>query len=514
MTQLRERRMNNNKNLNIITIIIGLVFSLLVVVFTPTIEWNGSSVNAQVQLEEESIISQDINGILTQPQEVVKIYNEGDLIGVISDYAKVDNLLKSVYAENYQESFPNTSIGLDEDVYISRELSSYQYENIDDQILDYLLTEQNFTVEANQVDFSNEFGVYATIYVENVDDFYEARDQYLLNFVSEEAISLIGTNQELPELQTYGSRELNVEIRETITITRGLANPDEILSSQDEIFMFLAYGEDTSPTLYTVVEFDTVAGVGKKSENFLSAEQIVAINPGILTSTEQVLEVGSQLNVRYFDSPITVEVTREQITKEIVYPGETLYYEDASVRQGMSYVAQEEENGSQNVLYEETWINGVLVEAVELSSIVTKQPINRIEYYGSLYVPGVGTGSFRWPVDNAYVSCGWLCYNGHLAADIQNQYDRYGSIYAADRGTVIENSYDPIGGYHIVIDHNNGYVTYYGHMAGPGFIPVGSNVEKGEVIGDIGITGVTTGPHVHFSIEYNGARYNPINYLP
>lgn len=85
---------------------------------------------------------------------------------------------------------------------------------------------------------------------------------------------------------------------------------------------------------------------------------------------------------------------------------------------------------------------------------------------------------------------------------------------AADRGTVIENSYHYINGYYMIIDHNNGYTSYYGHMNKKGFYPVGTNVEKGEVIGQIGMTGKATGPHIHFFITKNGVRVNPIYYLP
>ena len=63
-------------------------------------------------------------------------------------------------------------------------------------------------------------------------------------------------------------------------------------------------------------------------------------------------------------------------------------------------------------------------------------------------------------------------------------------------------------------DCHNGYGTGYGHMSAlaPG-IQVGSVVERGQVIGYIGSTGYSTGPHAHFEIIINGQYLNPADYI-
>ena len=121
-------------------------------------------------------------------------------------------------------------------------------------------------------------------------------------------------------------------------------------------------------------------------------------------------------------------------------------------------------------------------------------------------LPDVGTGEFRFPVDNAMISCGWGCYYGHRGTDIQNRYDRWGKVLAADRGVIMQVSYDRWGGNWVKINHNNGWVSYYGHMRSPCPLPVGTVVDKGDEIGDIGMTGLATGPHVHFFLEWQGSR--------
>ncbi|MPM84352.1 hypothetical protein SDC9_131423 [bioreactor metagenome] len=179
----------------------------------------------------------------------------------------------------------------------------------------------------------------------------------------------------------------------------------------------------------------------------------------------------------------------------------------------MSNVLVREEEGSKNVYYQEVYVNGVLSTYQVLSEEITLEPIQEVVEYGTKIIPGVGSGSFRYPVDNVKITCHWYCYAGHTAIDVVNIYSRYGSVKAADRGTIEETGYTSINGYYVWINHNNGYRTYYGHMSRPCYFSEGVNVEKGEVIGQIGMTGKASGPHVHFVIEYNGVRYNPCRWL-
>ena len=68
-------------------------------------------------------------------------------------------------------------------------------------------------------------------------------------------------------------------------------------------------------------------------------------------------------------------------------------------------------------------------------------------------------------------------------------------------------------GYHVIIDLGNGYETLYAHMS-TFAVESGAWVNAGDVIGYIGLTGRTTGPHVHFELRRNGVYQDPLNYLP
>jgi murein DD-endopeptidase MepM/ murein hydrolase activator NlpD len=64
-----------------------------------------------------------------------------------------------------------------------------------------------------------------------------------------------------------------------------------------------------------------------------------------------------------------------------------------------------------------------------------------------------------------------------------------------------------------LINHGNGYLTRYGHLSSFN-VEVGDSVKKGQIIGRVGSTGNSTGPHLHFEIIRNGTHRNPFGLLP
>lgn len=81
-------------------------------------------------------------------------------------------------------------------------------------------------------------------------------------------------------------------------------------------------------------------------------------------------------------------------------------------------------------------------------------------------------------------------------------------VYAAGAGTVEFSDWNGGYGRYIRIDHGNGYKTSYGHMSAL-IAPVGQQVAKGEIIGLIGSTGYSTGPHLHFEVIAEGQNIDP-----
>lgn len=121
------------------------------------------------------------------------------------------------------------------------------------------------------------------------------------------------------------------------------------------------------------------------------------------------------------------------------------------------------------------------------------------------------TTFFSWPVRGAITSpYGWRRSGFHHGTDISA---RYGDpIQAAAAGTVSFTGYRGVYGKMIVIRHSDGSETLYAHLSSIA-VSTGQTVKRGEVIGKIGTTGNSTGPHLHFEVKKGRKYINPVSVL-
>jgi len=85
-------------------------------------------------------------------------------------------------------------------------------------------------------------------------------------------------------------------------------------------------------------------------------------------------------------------------------------------------------------------------------------------------------------------------------------------VRAAAGGKVVRSGYEALYGNLLVVDHGNGFRTLYAHLS-ERLVLAGDLVEKGEVIGKVGDTGRTTGPHLHYEVLVNGLPVNPTRFF-
>lgn len=103
-----------------------------------------------------------------------------------------------------------------------------------------------------------------------------------------------------------------------------------------------------------------------------------------------------------------------------------------------------------------------------------------------------------------------LSYEFHSGIDISNEPGT--PIYAAADGLVRHGGWQQGYGLSVLIDHGFGYSTLYGHMSEI-MVKEGETVKRGEMIGKVGSTGTSTGPHVHYEVWEYGSPVNPIKYM-
>lgn len=84
-------------------------------------------------------------------------------------------------------------------------------------------------------------------------------------------------------------------------------------------------------------------------------------------------------------------------------------------------------------------------------------------------------------------------------------------VYATGNGTIVKAGWESGYGNLIKVDHGFGYVTWYAHL-NKCKVRVGQKVLRGEVIGEVGNTGKSTGPHLHYEVHVKGKVVNPVNY--
>lgn len=495
----------------VVAILFSLLLSIGIVIGLPLIIKDKTEIKANIN-NEISLVKQEIISYSTNEIECNKIYADGKLVGVIKDMEYLNSLIDNKY-KDYEEKFPNTELGLSNNVLVVKEKTFANFENVDDDIMKYLVDNNLLGIKTTAVEFSTKDGTYEIIYVKNLDDFYSARDQFLRNFVSDETLDKLNKKEVISSPTEIGTVEMNVDMLETISYTDAIVSPDEILDSVKDIYTFLCYGRNTQREYYTVKEGDTLQAVGYYFGN-MYPKQIVMLNQDILNSETQIITPGMQLNVTYYTSPITVNVTKQVLSQQYITPEVPEYVEDDSLEAGQTKILVQEEVGIKNVLFEEKWVNGVLEEGNELSETVIKQPIKGKIAVGTKVTVYKGTGIYAWPIDNPLITTDYGGYLGHTGTDFVNRYGSYTAVYAIDSGVVDSVGYMSDMGNYIIINHQNGIRTFYMHLNTPAYYSVGDNVARGQIIGQEGNTGESYGAHVHLTFEVDGVRVDACRYLP
>ncbi|MGG7179231.1 peptidoglycan DD-metalloendopeptidase family protein [Clostridium paraputrificum] len=173
---------------------------------------------------------------------------------------------------------------------------------------------------------------------------------------------------------------------------------------------------------------------------------------------------------------------------------------------------EEGEVGSKEVLAEVTYKNGLKIGENVLHENVIENSKDNIIYKGSKNPIEDGFAFLEHPTRGGYITSnfGKRWGRNHNGLDIAHKIGD--PVYSALDGIVKECHYESGYGNKILIEHEGNIETIYAHLSKFN-IRIGDEVKKGELIGEVGNTGRSTGPHLHFEVRVNGAPVDPTGYI-
>lgn len=287
---------------------------------------------------------------------------------------------------------------------------------------------------------------------------------------------------------------------ETVTTRLG-----RLQNATDVVQLILTGAEELKT--HIVQSGETLSGIASMYN--ISMADIQAANPLVNPAR---LSVGQEIVLTQAVPMLTVQ-TVEVSTLTEVMPYQTLYENNASIYQGETSVKAKGANGERQVVAKIVKHNGLEVARLELQSTILKNPVNEVLYVGTKELPPKqGTGTFISPVTGYTLTSRFGSRWGSTHMGIDMALSSGSKIRAADGGTVTFAGYQSSYGYIVKINHGGGYETYYAHCSKL-FVSAGDKVYQGQHIANVGSTGYSTGPHLHFEVRYLGVAKNPLNYI-
>ena len=358
------------------------------------------------------------------------------------------------------------------------------------------------------------------IYTIDADVFNEAIEDVINIFVDDVEYEKYKKDKQ-DKITTTGSIIENIYVEQEITYKAvNIPVEEQIYTDSTELSAYLLYGDKFEEKTVKVKTGDSIESLA--FENQISVQEFLIFNTQY-TSRENLLVAGTDVKISTIDPRIQIVVEKyEVVDKETDF--QVVEQHDEKLTQGSVVIAQQGEKGLERVSQNVKSVNGEISYVDPVGKETLKSSVPKIINIGTKYVPNVGsTRSWGWPTDSGYTFSSYYGYrlqlfgegNFHSGIDIAGT--GYGSkVYAANNGVIETMEYAYNYGYHIIINHNNGYYTVYAHMKG--FAPnvsVGSTVSRGQTIGYVGDSGWATGPHLHYEIR-TCSRYacttNPLKY--
>ena len=254
----------------------------------------------------------------------------------------------------------------------------------------------------------------------------------------------------------------------------------------------------------------------KKGENYwtiaekynITPEELEAANPSVDPGK---IQIGQEISL-IVPKPLITVVSLEKKKYYEQIPYEVTYENTGALFKGENEIKLRGKNGKREILAEITRHNGIEISRKEIDTKVMEEPRTQVVLVGTKALPPlIGTGTFDEPARGRLTSRFGIRW-GTMHSGIDVAAATGTTIRAADGGSVTYTGWKGNYGLTVIIDHGQNKSTLYAHCSKI-HVNKGDKVYKGQKIAEIGSTGRSTGPHVHFEVQVNGKAQNPLNYV-
>lgn len=343
-------------------------------------------------------------------------------------------------------------------------------------------------------------------------------------YIKEDLVGTFSSEQEAYDAAEYISRESKSVLTKS-TEVKFFVSEGEKYTTQEEAFENFKAGNPRYEKAYAVCMGDNeafyVKSLGEaeeiKNEVLASYWEEFAVSCDFVdefsVKEKYVLkeEISGREEAKEILKSFSVRSVIEKTVRE-VESFEVIYVDDENLYIGESAISVTGRNGEKDVLYTTIKINGNEIETKITGETVINVKENEVVKIGKKPLPkGEAVGSFMNPAEGVLTSpFGPRWGRMHKGIDIAAPVGT--PLYASDGGKVIYAGWMDGYGYLIQIDHKNGYTTYYAHCSRL-HVKVGDLVAQGDLVGDMGSTGNSTGSHLHFEVRLNNEPQDPQNYV-
>ena len=441
------------------------------------------------------------------PKELYQVYLDGEKIGLIKSKAKLEQYIDQEQQE-VKEKYKVKTVYPPKNLYIQKYIGYEDKVLSEKEVYDIIKEKGYFTVKGYVITIKKDKDKPIKINVLDKNLFKRAADATIEAFVTAADYKAYKEDNQ-PKIETTGRIIENLMLEPWPTYKETYIPVDEyIFTDEKKLTRYLLFGTLEEQKKYIVQEGNTIENIA--FDNKLGVEEFLVVNPqfnkkNILLTPGQEVEVG-------LIRPVFNVIVEEHLVENMEVKYQTKVVYDNTIPYGTSYVKQKGVNGLNRVVQKIKSVSGNRTEGYITSYELLRPMVEEIvvkgikNFYGQIVIDP--DSNWGWPTNPLYIITsryGWRRGGFHDGIDICES--GYGSpIYAANDGIVYRAKYGTTSiGYHVILKHDNEYYTVYGHLSKIK-VKEGDRVSKGDIIGEMGSTGRSSGPHLHFAV-YIGVPY-------